>query len=353
MKPNDSITISARPAHGPGPAGVAGNASSAGDPALDAFAALLDGLCPDSGQPLALSGAAVAEDPAAPAKGRKAPAAPDTALPDAFFLQVPPGLATPLATGAAPTSGSASPTGPASLRDAGTDGAKGNAAAGFAAAAANDMHSGAAEAAPARPGAFQALLVAATPAATEAVRAEATPAGIAADALASALPSALAGVHGAPAPDAAAPALPVHQAALPSHPQSPAFAGDLGAELRWMVEAGLQQAELHLNPAELGPIQVQLSLQAQTAEIHFAAAHATTRDSIQQALPVLREMLAGEGLQLGQAGVSGGGAGQEFAQAQAQERATRAAAGPAAAAAGTPAPRATPRAGRGMLDLYA
>ncbi|RYY92637.1 MAG: flagellar hook-length control protein FliK, partial [Comamonadaceae bacterium] len=170
-----------------------------------------------------------------------------------------------------------------------------------------------------------------------------------------ALPPALAGVHGASAPDAAAPALPVHQAALPSHPQSPAFAGDLGAELRWMVEAGLQQAELHLNPAELGPIQVQLSLQSQTAEIHFAAAHATTRDSIQQALPVLREMLAGQGLQLGQAGVSGGDAGREFAQAQAQaqERVARAAAGPAVAAAGAAAPRAAPRAGRGMLDLYA
>lgn len=349
MKPTESTATPARAAHGQ-PAAAKGAATP--DAPGDAFAALLEGLCPEAPETSALPGAELAQDAAAPAKGAKPPSAPEAALPDAFLLALPAGLATPLANvtvaASAASSGTASP-----LRDAGPDGGKGSAAAGWTAAAANDMHFGPAEATPARPGAFQAILAATATASTEAARPEAAPAMLAPEALA--LPPALGAAH-APTLDAAPSAAPVHQAALASHPQSPAFAADLGTELRWMVEAGVQQAELHLNPAELGPIQVQLTLNAQTAEIHFAAVHAATRESIQQALPVLREMLAGEGLQLGQAGVSGGGAGGESAQqqARAQERDAHAAAGQPAA--GSLAPRTTataPRAGRGMLDLYA
>lgn len=349
MKPTESTATPARAAHGQ-PAAAKG--APAAEAPGDAFAALLGGLCPEASQAPALPGAALVEDPAAPAKSPKAPAAPDAVLPDAFLLALPAVPAVPLANaaaGSAPATGTSSP-----LREAAPDTGKAGAAAGWAAAAANDMHFGPAEAAPARPGAFQAVLAAAAAGSSEPARPETAAAVLAPDALA--LPPALGAAH-ASTLDAATPAVPVHQATLAAHPQSPAFAADLGTELRWMVEAGVQQAELHLNPSELGPIQVQLTLNAQTAEIHFAAVHATTRESIQQALPALREMLAGEGLQLGQAGVSGGDAGREFAQqqAQAQERANRAAAGPAAAAgaASAPAPRATPRAGRGMLDLYA
>lgn len=349
MKPTESTPTPARAAHGQ--AASTKGAATADAPA-DAFAALLEGLCPDAPDASALPATALAEDPAAPAKGTKAPAAPDAALPDAFLLALPPGVAIPLANVTSGTFRAPAATAPP-LRDAAPDSGQASAAAGWAAAAANDMHFGATDAVTARPGTFQAALAAAATASAETARPEAAPAVLAPDALA--LPSALGAAH-APALDAPPPASPVHQATLAAHPQSPAFAADLGTELRWMAEAGVQHAELHLNPAELGPIQVQLTLNAQTAEIHFAAVHATTRESIQQALPVLREMLAGEGLQLGQAGVSGGDAGREFAQqqARAQEHDTHAATGQPSA--GVVAPRAAggaPRAGRGMLDLYA
>ncbi|MCY1555901.1 hypothetical protein D9M68_926020 [compost metagenome] len=76
---------------------------------------------------------------------------------------------------------------------------------------------------------------------------------------------------------------------------------------------------------------------------------------------MLREMLAEDGLQLAQAGVSAG-PGQGFAQEQAQphaqpqQRAADAAGETAAAPPGSQRGAGTPvtlRAGRGMLDLYA
>jgi flagellar hook-length control protein FliK len=165
----------------------------------------------------------------------------------------------------------------------------------------------------------------------------------------------------APGPAAAAP---VYQAELPSRPGDAAFAGDLAAQVTVLVEGGFQQAELRLNPAELGPIQIQLnvSTQTQTADISFSAVHGLTRESIEQALPELRDMLEAQGLSLGQTGVSGGqqqgGDGRDSAAAQA--RTARAGAAPGADGApvqagqgglGTHAVAA--RATRGMLDLYA
>jgi flagellar hook-length control protein FliK len=159
-------------------------------------------------------------------------------------------------------------------------------------------------------------------------------------------------------PDTPSPARTVHQAALPSRPLDAAFGGDLAAEVRVMINAGNQRAELHLNPPELGPIQIELSLNAQTADISFVAAHSVTRDGLSQALPELRQMLAGQGLSLGQAGVSSGQQGQGFAEAQQQARA--APAGPQRTAAalesgdsGWTSGAAVVRPGRGMLDLYA
>lgn len=152
----------------------------------------------------------------------------------------------------------------------------------------------------------------------------------------------------------------VHQAALPSHPLDAAFAGDVAAEVKLMADGGLNQAELRLNPAELGPVHIRLELQANTADVQFTAAHATTREGLSQALPQLRELLAGQGLQLGQAGVGAGtGQGSDASAWQAQREAARSlqrdVTGGDAGQAASPAVTVTRRiqAGRGMLDLYA
>lgn len=72
----------------------------------------------------------------------------------------------------------------------------------------------------------------------------------------------------------------------------------------WMARNGVQSAEIHLNPQDLGPIEVKMMMtndrDAQaTASIQFSAAHAATREAIESALPRLREMLLDSGIALG------------------------------------------------------
>ena len=71
-----------------------------------------------------------------------------------------------------------------------------------------------------------------------------------------------------------------------------------------MANGKLQNAEIRLTPADLGPLRIQLSLDDGAAHVTFQAQHAVTRDAIEQAMPRLREMLAEQGLSLGQASVS-------------------------------------------------
>lgn len=74
---------------------------------------------------------------------------------------------------------------------------------------------------------------------------------------------------------------------------------------RVLLMAGNQQktAEIRLTPAELGPLRVTVAVDDRAAHVTFHAQHGLTRDAIEQALPRLREMLAENGISLGQANV--------------------------------------------------
>ena len=55
----------------------------------------------------------------------------------------------------------------------------------------------------------------------------------------------------------------------------------------------------------MGPLRVRLSIEGGEANVAFVAQHSITRDAIEQALPRLREMLAENGLSLGETSVGG------------------------------------------------
>lgn len=78
---------------------------------------------------------------------------------------------------------------------------------------------------------------------------------------------------------------------------------DLGQKIVWMVASGAQTAELHLNPPLLGPLDVVISVSGDQAAALFASPHASVRLAVEQALPKLREMLADNGITLGNATV--------------------------------------------------
>jgi flagellar hook-length control protein FliK len=77
----------------------------------------------------------------------------------------------------------------------------------------------------------------------------------------------------------------------------------LGEKLVWMTSQKLQVAELRLNPADLGPLKITITLDQNQASAQFVSAHASVREAIESAMPRLREMLADSGITLGQASV--------------------------------------------------
>lgn len=77
----------------------------------------------------------------------------------------------------------------------------------------------------------------------------------------------------------------------------------LGQQLIGLHQRGGQQIELHLHPAELGPLSISLKLGDNAAHAHFLAAHPQVRAAIEQALPQLREALAEQGITLGETSV--------------------------------------------------
>lgn len=147
---------------------------------------------------------------------------------------------------------------------------------------------------------------------------------------------------------------------------SPDFAQALAEKVSMWVgvarDDGAMTAELHLNPAEMGPINVKISLDGQTAQVDFAAAALETRQAIEASLPLLSSALNDVGLSMTGGDVSSQTAQQQFNQnfAQAQGGAGRGngVSGRGEADGGVePAGMravAAPRPGRlGGLDLYA
>jgi flagellar hook-length control protein FliK len=89
-----------------------------------------------------------------------------------------------------------------------------------------------------------------------------------------------------------------------AHVGTPAWTDELAGKLTVMIGRGVQSASLHLSPESLGPLEVRISVQNDQTSVWFGAAHAETRAALEHALPRLRELLAGQGLNLSDAGVS-------------------------------------------------
>jgi flagellar hook-length control protein FliK len=110
-------------------------------------------------------------------------------------------------------------------------------------------------------------------------------------------------------------------------------------------------------PPNLGPVSVTVNVDNNTATATFVAAHAATRDAINEAMPRLKEMLADSGIALGQVTVSaesfsqGGGSSAQQAYVARDNGAT----GAASTVAGAPLvpPVRTPPAPQGLVDTFA
>jgi len=86
--------------------------------------------------------------------------------------------------------------------------------------------------------------------------------------------------------------------------QNSNWSQQLSQQVSYMVRGGIQQAEIKLNPAHLGPMEIKLSVNDDQATVSFVTQHAPVRDALDAAIPRLKEMLEQQGLNLAGADVS-------------------------------------------------
>lgn len=82
----------------------------------------------------------------------------------------------------------------------------------------------------------------------------------------------------------------------------PKWGNEFSQKIVWLAHQQHQVAELRLNPAHLGPVEIMLSLSGDNgaqASAQFLSPHLAVREAIEAALPRLREMMAENGIQLG------------------------------------------------------
>jgi flagellar hook-length control protein FliK len=101
---------------------------------------------------------------------------------------------------------------------------------------------------------------------------------------------------------------------------TPAWDNQVGQKIIWMAAGQEQSATLTLNPPDMGPMQVVLSVTNDQAQVTFSAAQPEVRAALEQAMPKLREMMSESGIALGNATVNDGAADQRQAQQGEQSR---------------------------------
>jgi flagellar hook-length control protein FliK len=131
---------------------------------------------------------------------------------------------------------------------------------------------------------------------------------------------------------------------------APDFADEFGSRVVWLAGRNQQVAELRIDPPQLGPVEVRLSLSNDQASLVLLSPHASVRDALQATLPRLHDLLAAAGINLGSVhvgahGHSGGHPGEQPAPGRHAFPET----GPAATSQGS----TWVVRGRGMVDVYA
>jgi flagellar hook-length control protein FliK len=94
----------------------------------------------------------------------------------------------------------------------------------------------------------------------------------------------------APADAAPAPTLRIHASVDGSD-----FPQGLSDRVSWMVGNGMNGARLQVNPPQLGPIELRISVQGDHAQVWMTTHSAVTRDALEASSPKLREMLGAQG----------------------------------------------------------
>jgi flagellar hook-length control protein FliK len=143
-----------------------------------------------------------------------------------------------------------------------------------------------------------------------------------------------------------------HSLNISANVTSPQFSQELGQQVSWLGGQEIKQAQIRLNPQELGPLDVKVSVEHGRVDVVFAAQHPATVAAVQQSLQQLNQMLGSQGLSLGQATVDQHTAQQQFGHSQGQASSTPAQTNDAEPIAAAVSPLSAPLA-VGLVDAFA
>lgn len=74
-------------------------------------------------------------------------------------------------------------------------------------------------------------------------------------------------------------------------------------KVRWMVNQNNLQADIRLDPPDLGSVKVRVNLNGESASVNFVVQSQQAREALEQAAPRLKELLDEQGIELGQSSV--------------------------------------------------
>jgi flagellar hook-length control protein FliK len=129
------------------------------------------------------------------------------------------------------------------------------------------------------------------------------------------------------------------------------FSQGVADRVSWMVSNDLNGAKLQVNPAQLGPIELRISVTGDHAQVWMSTHSAVTRDALEAGSPKLREMLGAQGF--GQVSVDISQRSFQDRSAYAQPYAPPVSKSAANTSVASISASATPRASAGVLDAYA
>lgn len=89
--------------------------------------------------------------------------------------------------------------------------------------------------------------------------------------------------------------------------QSQQWTEEVSQKIVWFSGRNIQAAEMHLNPADLGPIDVKIHVQNDVTTVTFNVQNASVRDLLESNVVRLREMMEANGTTLGEVNVGSGG----------------------------------------------
>ena len=71
----------------------------------------------------------------------------------------------------------------------------------------------------------------------------------------------------------------------------PGWNNSFANQITMMLNSGIQQAKIKLNPVHLGPVEAMVKITGETAVVNLTSLHLTTKEAMDNAIPRLKEML--------------------------------------------------------------